>query len=175
VVPPADALAHWHEFYTLLGTTAGTLVGLLFVAASLASGVLSSDRSAPVRMFWSATLVQFGSILLAALLLLAPIGNWIVLGMMVVAVGLLGIAYYVFAVLDAKRDGLLASIDFEDRVWYALLPVVTYLFEAISGIMLAARWAAGCMVLALSLTALLVVAIHNAWDITVWAITRRRD
>jgi hypothetical protein len=41
--------------------------------------------------------------------------------------------------------------------------------------MLATRSAAGCAVLAISLTALLVVGIRNAWDITIWTITRRRE
>jgi hypothetical protein len=31
------------------------------------------------------------------------------------------------------------------------------------------------MALALSLVLLLVIGIHNAWDITLWSITRRRD
>jgi hypothetical protein len=33
----------------------------------------------------------------------------------------------------------------------------------------------GCMALALSLGLLLVVGIHNAWDITLWSITRRQE
>jgi hypothetical protein len=75
----------------------------------------------------------------------------------------------------AERDGLAARIDLEDRVWYAVLPVVAYLFVAASGIMLALRAEAGWMSLAVSLGALLLVGIHNAWDITVWSITRRRE
>ena len=94
---------------------------------------------------------------------------------LVLASALLGVAYYGLVCRDATRDGLMASIDMEDRIWYAVLPVVTYLSEAVSGIMLAARWAAGCAVLAISLTALLVVGIHNAWDITVWTVARRRE
>jgi hypothetical protein len=35
-----DVLPRWHEFYTLLGTAGATLVGLLFVAATVSSGVL---------------------------------------------------------------------------------------------------------------------------------------
>jgi hypothetical protein len=37
------------------------------------------------------------------------------------------------------------------------------------------RLDAGCVVLAASLGALLLVGIHNAWDITIWTITRRRE
>jgi hypothetical protein len=34
---------------------------------------------------------------------------------------------------------------------------------------------AGFRMLALSWGMLLVIGLHNAWDITVWAITRRRE
>jgi hypothetical protein len=114
-------------------------------------------------------------VLIGSLILLAPIENWTLLGVVVLDGGLLGVTYYGLVCHDATRDGLMAAIDLADRIWYAFLPVVTYLSETASGIMLAARSAAGCVVLAVSLTALLVVGIHNAWDITVWTITRRRE
>jgi hypothetical protein len=172
--PLGDSLTRWHEFYALLGAAAGTLVGLLFVAATVGAGAFSTDRRAPVRIFLSATVVHFSSVLVLALILLAPIENWIVLGAMVLACGLLGVAYYGLVWRDAKRDGLLAVVDLEDRVWYGMLPVAAYLSEAVSGYMLASGQAAGCAVLAVALAFLLVVGIHNAWDITVWSLTRRR-
>ena len=173
--PLADALAHWHEFYALLGTAAGTLVGLLFVAATVAAGVFPTDRRAPLRDLpvrdrrafqQRADRVADSSGANRELDLARRGGP---------GCGLIGVAYYGLVCRDATRDGLMAAIDLEDRIWYAVLPVVTYLSEAVSGIMLASRWAAGCAVLAISLTALLVVGIHNAWDITVWTITRRRE
>ena len=75
-----DVLAHWHEFYTLLGTAAGTLVALLFVAATVASGVFSSERRAPLRIFLSASVVHFSSLLVLSLVFLAPVGSWTVSG-----------------------------------------------------------------------------------------------
>jgi hypothetical protein len=45
--------------YALLGTAAGTLVGLLFVAATVATGIFPTDRPAPLRVFLSATVVHF--------------------------------------------------------------------------------------------------------------------
>jgi hypothetical protein len=173
---PVGTPAAWHEFYTLLGTAAGTLVALLFVAASVASGVFTSDRRAPMRMFLSATVVHFSSVLVASLILLAPIENWIALGALILVCGLVGIAYCGIVWREATRDGLAAAIDLEDRIWYAVLPVLSYLSEAAAGVMLATGWPMGWAVVAISLTFLLVVGIHNAWDITVWTtITRRRD
>ncbi len=88
---------------------------------------------------------------------------------------LVGIGYCGLVWRDAARDGLAAKIDLEDRTWYALLPVVTYLGEAAAGVLLGMQRAEGWTVLAVSLTLLLVAGIHNAWDITVWSITRRRE
>ena len=172
---PGDTLAHWHDFYTLLGTAAGTLVGLLFVAATVRSGVFSSDRPAPMRVFLSASVVHFSSVLFVSLIVMAPVESEVVLGVMVLACGFVCIVYYGLIWRDAVRDGLAARIDLEDRVWYAVLPVVAYLAEAASGIMLAFGAEAASMALAMSLGALLLVGIHNAWDITVWSITQRRE
>ncbi len=172
---PPDVLAHWHEYFTLLGTAAGTLVGLLFVAASVGTGVVSSDRRAPVRVFFSATVVHFSSVLVLSLVVLAPIGNWMVLGVLVLACGLIGFGYSGLTLRDAVRDGLISNIDWEDRTWYGVLPVVAYVAESAAGVSLACGIATGCAVLAAFMGSLLVVGIHNAWDITVWAITRRRE
>ena len=49
------------------------------------------------------------------------------------------------------------------------------LVDGASGAVLALRLDMGCVALALSMALLLVVGIHNAWDITVWTVTRRRE
>ena len=171
----ADVLGHWHEFYMLLGTVAGTLVGLLFVAASVSSGVFTSDRSAPRRVFLSASVVHFGSILAVSLIVLTPVRDWMVFGAMIVACGIVGLAYCGLAWREAVRDGLSTAVDLEDRIWYFALPVAGYLFVSGSGVTLVLELDLGCLALALSTGMLLVVGIHNAWDITVWIITRRRE
>jgi hypothetical protein len=60
---PAQALAPWYGFYALLGTASATMVGLLFVAASVAGGVFSQNRSGALPIFLSASVVHFSSIL----------------------------------------------------------------------------------------------------------------
>ena len=129
-----DALPHWHEFYTLLGTAAGTLVGLLFVAVTVSAGVFSSDRPAPLRVFLSATVVHFSSLLVVSLILLAPIENPILLGVLDWAFGLLGVTYYGFAcsgAIDARRPAGQDRSGRPDR--YAVQPVVAYLFRGSFG------------------------------------------
>jgi hypothetical protein len=171
----ADALGRWHEFYMLLGTASATLVGLLFVAATVGSGVFTSGRLAALRVFLSASVIHFSTILIACLVVLAPGENWLSLGLMIAGCGVFGLAYYGLAWRDMQRDGLTKRIDLEDRIWYAALPVIGYLFETACGIALACRLNEACTALALSMGMLLIVGIHNAWDITVWSITRPRE
>jgi hypothetical protein len=175
VVPLAQALVHWHDFYILLGTASATLVGLLFVAVTVGSGVFTNARRAALRVFLSASVIHFSSILIASLIVLVPAENWLSLGILITGCGVFGIIYYCVAWRDTVRDGLSKSIDLDDRIWYAALPAVGYLFETASGIALALRLSEGCVALAFSMGMLLVVGIHNAWDITVWTITRPRQ
>ena len=173
--PLADALSEWHNFYSLLGSASATLVGLLFVAATVGSGAFTSGRRSASRMFLSASVIHFSSLLIACLVVLAPTQNWMSLGVMIATCGVFGLAYYVVTWRDTVRDGLTKRIDWDDRIWYGVLPVICYMCETASGVALVQRSGFGCMALALSLVLLLVIGIHNAWDITLWSITRRRN
>jgi hypothetical protein len=171
----AAVLGQWHEFYGLLGAASATLVGLLFVAASVGSGAFSSSRTVPLRIFLSSSVIHFSSIVIVCLIVLAPGQSWVSFGVMIAGCGIFGVAYYCLTWRDSVRDGLSKSIDLEDRIWYGILPLIGYLFEAVAGFTLLSRMNMGCVGLALSMGMLLVVGIHNAWDITVWSITRTRE
>ena len=171
----AEALAGWHDFFALLGTASATLVGLLFVAATVGSRAFTSGRRAASRMFLTASVIHFTSLLVVCLIILAPGQSWKSLGLMVLACGVFGLGYFAVAWHDTVRDGLVAVIDWEDRIRYAGLPVVCYLSVAGSGIALVLRQHPGCTALGASTGLLLVVGIHNAWDITLWSITRRKE
>jgi len=170
-----EALAPWHDFYTLLGEAAATMIGLLFVAASVGGAVFSQSRSAALRIFLSASVVQFGCILANCLLVLVPLGRWNLFGGAILVCGCLGLGYSGLAWRDSVRQGLSAKIDLEDRLWYAVAPALGYVVEAGAGGALILRLPFGCAVLAVAVGLLMLAAIHNAWDITVWSVTRRKE
>jgi len=175
MLPLENVIRPWHEFYALLGTASATMVALLFVTASIASGVFTTGRRAPMRVFLSATIVHFSSVLAASLIILAPIQSRSLLAPLLLACGLFGLVYCALRWRDTIHDGLHASIDLEDRAWYIFLPVAAYLLEIGSGGLLLYRTQAACVALAVAMSMLLVIGIRNAWDITVWTITRRGD
>ncbi len=170
-----QALAPWHDFYALLGSASATMVALLFVAASVGSGMFSRGRPGALRMFLSASVVKFCSVLAISLIALAPIGSDALLGLIVTGCGLVGLGYCGMAWHGAMRDGITAKIDLEDRLWYGVLPLAGYLCETASGIALAEGVRFAGAALAVSVGVLLLAAIHNAWDITVWSITRQSE
>jgi hypothetical protein len=173
--PLVDALASWRSFYELLGEASATMTGLLFVAASVGSGAFSGTRRAAQRMFLSASVVNLGGILAVSLIFMVPLQSQILFGSLITAGGLFGLAYYAVTWRDTVRDGLIKRIDLEDRTWYAVLPIGGYLLETACGIALALQHALGWPALAVTTVLLLLIAIHNAWDITIWSITRRRE
>ncbi len=103
-VPLPDAMAHWHEFYTMLGTASATLIGLLFVAATVSSGTFTSSRRAPLRVFLSASVVHFSGILAVCLIVLAPLQMWLQFGLLILGCGIFGLVYCGLIWRDSVRD-----------------------------------------------------------------------
>jgi hypothetical protein len=60
----------WHDFGVTIGSLAGALTGLLFVAVSIKSDTLAKSRS--LRSRAAQTLVLFMTSALAAIVLVAP-------------------------------------------------------------------------------------------------------
>jgi hypothetical protein len=170
--PLADAVAAWYGFYSVLGESAATMVGLLFVAASVGASRFAGTRASARRMFLSSSVVHFSGILAISLIAMAPLGVWGICGTLVITAGVLGLGYYILAWGGAVSDGLSKRIDWEDTTWYAILPILGYLLETTSGILITLHLSCALPVLAATAGFLMIIGIHNAWDITVWSISR---
>ncbi len=165
-------LEGWHEFYGLLGTAAATLVALMFVAASVAVGLLTSDRSIGTRIYMSPIIMHYASVLFVSLIALAPGLGDAVLGLIIIASGLVGFGYSVYITVRLFRD---ARSEFVDRFAYGAWPFVAYAGTVAGGLLIAyrERWAPD--VLAAAMLLLLLVNVRNAWDLTVTFARRHSD
>ena len=169
-----QALAPWHDFFALVGTAAATLIGLLFVAASVGSEFYTAQRMYVVRAFLSSSVVHFACVLAACLSMLVPIGRWEIMAVLTAGIGVFGMCYAVLVWRTMVQTRLIASLDVSDRLFYCRLPVLGHaiLFASAGAFLL--RVSNACGVLALAVGVLLFGGIRNAWDITVWAVTRSR-
>jgi hypothetical protein len=164
----------WHDFYALVGTAAATLVGLMFVAASIGANIFNEKHLEPMRAFITPTVVHFSIALLICILATIPTQTWTMRGLLAGCGGLAGLIYSGrIWVRIFSRFG--SGIDLPDRVFYALIPVLGYLAATVSAaaLLMHVPWAPDLM--ALALIALLVAGIRNAWDMTVWIVTRSNN
>ena len=168
----AELLRAWHEFYVLIGTAAATLIGLMFVAASISASYMTEKHLAGIQSFYSPTVVHFASVLITCVVLLAPLPTHL-LGALLLAIGAFGLGYASFVWVRMGRRGFTSSIDLADRFWYALSPVAGHLLMVVAALMVLAMGDGPSLdVLATAILLLLLAAIRNAWDITAWAVTR---
>ena len=174
-MPLAEILGPWHSLFSLAGSASATLIGLLFVAAVVSSEYYRQDGRPGVHLFISPSVVHFTTVLVACLVALAPLANQLLIAALIGSDGSFGLLYATVVWRRMMRQGFFARMDWEDRIWYLALPTVGYATMLAAGTSFVLELGIACGILAIAMVALLLVGIHNAWDITVWMIMRRRD
>src|SRR5260221_8841463 len=85
-----ELVDNWHDFDLLIGTAAATLVGLMFVAASIGASVFTEKSRGAMKAFISPTVVHFTTVLVIAVLAVVPTHEWGTLAGLLALVGLAG-------------------------------------------------------------------------------------
>src|SRR5256885_11158184 len=83
----------WHDFYLLVGTASATLVGLMYVTASIGAQVFTEKNRAGMRAFLSPTAVHFSAVLFICILAAIPSQTWRTLAGLLAASGIAGLVY----------------------------------------------------------------------------------
>jgi hypothetical protein len=173
VPPPTlpDLIRPWHDFYLLVGTASATLVGLMFVAASIGAQVFKEENRAAIEAFISPTVVHFSTALFACILATIPERTGMEFVVLLSVLGLAGIGFSarVWTQLIVRHK---FSVDSLDRLFYAVIPGIGQFLVLLSGVLLLTRPATGLDCLAIALLVLLLAAIRNAWDMTMWIVIR---
>jgi hypothetical protein len=163
----------WENFYYLMGSAAATLIGLMFIAVSLTHNFDTQKAERGQRLFMTPTVMQLAIVLAIAGLALAPrltpeAHRW-AMG----AVAAWGILYTAPGTVRLATDKD-AVAHWSDFWFYGFAPMTIYLVFAAA----VADWlipqALACNLMALSLLALLMISIRNAWDLVTWIAPRRK-
>jgi hypothetical protein len=160
----------WENFYVIVGSSAGALIGLQFVVITLiaARPVVRGDAQAG-RAFATPSVVHF-----AVVLLLSAIGSapWDGIAPVAVLWGFVGLGGVVYTIVVARRMRLQRAYQpvFEDWLFHVLLPFVAYAALAISAY--AALYDARPALFLVGAAALLLlfIGIHNAWDAVTYQV-----
>lgn len=158
-------LATWQNFYTIIGTAAATLTGLMFVVIALSAGV--RVRVSPARgtlgAFTTPNVVHLGAALLVAALLSAPWQALWPAGLLLGLAGLGGATYVIIVIRRARRQTDYEPV-LEDWLWHTILPLVSYTALVVAALLLPGHPAPALFVIAAAMVLLLFIGIHNAWD-----------
>jgi len=163
------ALGDWRDFYVMIGTASGAIVGASFIVASLASGV--KERRVGMRGFISPTTVHLASVLVGSAILSVPKVHGLAVSLLLGAGGLAGAIYGIIVVTRIWS----MKLGIEDWFFYALLPVVAYSAIATAAVMIVMGLDSPLYVLAGALILLLIIGMRNAWDMATFLITRDRE
>jgi len=157
------ALSGWENFYVIIGSAAGALIGLQFVALSLIATRPRAVNDATAGAFATPTVVHFGAVFGLSGIVTAP---WETLDGPAILCGLLGISGVVYAILVIRRMRRQTSYrpEFEDWLFHAILPLVAYLALGVSGGVATVHPVEALFGVGAAALLLLFIGIHNAWD-----------
>ena len=173
--PLIQALRDWQNFYMLTGTASAALIGLIFVAMSLGTGLKFHDTVTTVHTWVTPIIIQFGIAFLISALITVPTLTVLSLVVFLGAVGLVVLGYVLSIGVRFWRQRRSASEPVSDFVWYAVLPAVSCLL--ILGTAVGLLLGAGQVLsgLALAVLLLMVLGIRNAWSLTLWLAQKQQE
>lgn len=165
-------LAGWENFYVIVGSSAGALIGLQFVVMTLIAERPASQAPAGAA-FATPTIVHFGAVLLLAAIQAAP---WRGVGSVAViwgALGFIGIVYQFIVIRRMRQQGIYAPV-LEDWLFHALLPLAAYATVAASAFVSISNVPAALFVMGAAVLLLLFVGVHNAWDAVTYHVFSKK-
>jgi len=158
------ALTGWGNFYVIVGTSAGALIGLQFVVITLVAN-LPNAPPAPqaVHAFSTPSIVDFGAVLLLSTIQNVPWHNVDSPAVLWGVVGVVGAVYEVIVVRLLRVQNAY-RLQFEDCLFHVLLPLGAYATLALSAYTARSHLRHASFGVGAAALLLLLIGIHNAWD-----------
>ena len=155
-------VSHWENFYVIVGSSGGALIGLQFVVMTLIADKRRLTDAATLAAFGTPTVVHLTGALLVSAIMSVPWPSFVLLSAALGICGVSGLVYGAIVIRRARRQTGYEPV-WEDWVWYAALPCSAYAALAAAAFMVS-RSSNALFAVAASALALLLIGIHNAWD-----------
>ncbi|HXE52749.1 MAG TPA: hypothetical protein VN541_07020 [Tepidisphaeraceae bacterium] len=167
-------LSGWQNFYVIVGSSGGALIGLQFVVIALMAGTRMRTNDESIGAFGTPNVVHFGGALAISAIMTAP---WPTLSAIAVAIGLFGLGGLIYSMIvlrRARRQTLYRPV-FEDWLWFVILPFIVYAALVVAAIFLRISTQTALFVIGGAALGLLFIGIHNAWDTVTYVVANRSE
>ena len=165
---------HWSDFFLLAGSAAAVLIGLIFVVISLLQDRSRSTVLAGSRLYMGPIVLGISFVLTLSAAALTPGVGRCAFAALTGVVAVWGLVRGIMSTVGIQR---LSHIDDEAPHWtdlwfYGVIPCLLYIAFGIVAIAYwcNCRWAD--YGLAAVITAALLLAIRNEWDLITWIAPR---
>lgn len=160
----------WDNFYLLIGGAAGSLIGLLFIVATLNRGRRDADSALRGASIYMTPIVQhLAVVLVVSALASAPAIPAEVAALIIGAVALVALASAGQVIWHLQIAKSMQTTHWSDVWWYGIAALLADL--ALAGYA-ATLWLVSpvCAArgIAVSLVLILLIAVRNAWDLVTW-------
>ncbi|HEY1605025.1 MAG TPA: hypothetical protein VGF77_05460 [Allosphingosinicella sp.] len=160
----------WNDFFLMAGSAAAVLIGLIFVVITLMHGRSRESVLAGSRLYMGPIVLNVSFILALSAAALAPGIGRISFAAIAVGVALWGLVRGLISVAGIRRLG--DEIHWTDIWYYGLIPSALYLALGLAGVAIWRDWRLADFGLAAVITASLLLAIRNEWDLITWISPR---
>jgi hypothetical protein len=168
-------LTGWENFYVIVGSSAGALIGLQFVVMTLlAERPVVPGQEKAGSAFATPTVIHFGTVLLLSAVISAP---WQSVGSPAILWGLMGLIGMVYTIVVARRmrTQTVYRPVLEDWLCHAMLPFIAYVTMTASAFAADTYPHSAMFGMGVAALLLLFIGIHNAWDaVTFHVFSKRR-
>jgi hypothetical protein len=158
----------WENFYIIVGSSAGALIGLQFVVITLLADrpIVGADAQA-TNAFSTPGIIHFGAVLFLSAIVCIP---WNGIGVVSIIWGLMGLFGMIYTVVVGRRMGAQTAYKpvFEDWLFHVLLPLAAYAAMGVAAGLAHLHERAALFSVAAASLLLLFIGIHNAWDIATY-------
>jgi hypothetical protein len=172
-----NATAGWENFYVIVGSSAGALIGLQFVVITLIAAMPVSDGVAEASSaFATPNVIHFCAALLLAAILTVP---WHGIKSAATLWGVVGLGGVIYAGVTTRRMRTQTAYHpvLEDWLFHACLPLAAYVTLLVAAFAAQGGVRGSLFATAAASLLLLFIGIHNAWDSVtyhVFTVRRRR-
>jgi hypothetical protein len=160
-------LAGWDNFFVIAGSSAAALTGLTFIVITLSA---QGGRVNPngLKIFITPTIVHFTVVLAFSALLSMPHHTALSVCVSLAGAGILGLIYVGTIASGIRRMSSTYVPVHEDWIWNVILPAIGYGTWLAAAVLIWYCARASLYALGAVLVLLMLIGIHNAWDIAVW-------
>lgn len=156
----------WDTFFFLIGSSAGALIGLMFVVITLTAGHEPRRVSRGAPVYVTPIVFHFAVVFIVSVISVVPGMSPPVVALILGLCAVAGLAYSVVTTIRLCKSGWEDPVpDWSDKTFYGFLPAIIYVALAGAAVAVPLLMSKAVFVIGAIMLVLLLLGIRNAWDL----------